>query len=330
MVKKRRPKGEGSIYQEGDHWVGEIKLNGVRRRVRGKSRVEVSKKLRALTPSSGVKLSDWIDRCVEASNRDVKPRSMEVIRRDSVELRVELGSRHVDKISVSDVDRAYTRILSRCGTYKACRAAKTLCKLLKRAMEFGIVVRNVAKLVKIPRHSTKLPQVLTADQVKTLLAVKHRRMPLIALAVLTGMRLGEILALQWSDILPDGIHISTTLYKGKRTETKTASSRRVVPMPRLDLARTSRWVFPSKKGATLCPRTLHKTFKGILRRAGLPSIRFHDLRHTCASLLLSAGHSVRAVASLLGHSDPAITLRTYAHVMPNDTARLVTSLQEMV
>lgn len=80
-------------------------------------------------------------------------------------------------------------------------------------------------------------------------------------------------------------------------------------------------VFCSADGNYLFKSNTRKTFAGLIRRAGVPTIRFHDLRHTSVSLLLSHGINVKILSKRIGHSDIAITLRTYAHLMPDDEAK---------
>ena len=121
------------------------------------------------------------------------------------------------------------------------------------------------------------------------------------------------------------------------TETKTDRSRRTIALPpplvnalrahrvqQLEerLAASTRWrndgfVFASRVGSGLEPRNLHRAFKAVLVRAGIPDIRFHDLRHSAASLMLAQGVSMRVVMEVLGHSSIGLTANTYSHVRPS-------------
>ncbi len=167
---------------------------------------------------------------------------------------------------------------------------------------------------------------------------------LYVLAVHTGMRQGELLGLKWADVdLKSGrVSIRRTITKsGGRLllgEPKTAKSRRTISLTAgsLNALRAHRkrqleemmqhaglWqdhglVFASEAGTLINPTNLRKRhFASLLKRAGLPAdTRFHDLRHTCATLLLSKGVHPKFVQELLGHANIAITLDTYSHLIP--------------
>ncbi len=158
------------------------------------------------------------------------------------------------------------------------------------------------------------------------------------------MRLGELLALRWEDVdLSAGtIHVRRTLYRltGRWAvgEPKSAAGRRkvVVPGAVLGILREHRrarrearlkagpdWsgefgdlVFATATGRPIHPRNITRALKAILKRAGLPEIRFHDLRHSHATLLLVGGENPRVVQERLGHSQISVTLQTYSHVLP--------------
>jgi integrase len=224
---------------------------------------------------------------------------------------------------------------------------------LKRAMELGHVARNVAKLVDSPK--VRPPEMTWLDSEharKFLEAARGERLEAVySVALSLGLREGEALALRWSDIALDQGQLSVrrTLQRagGERfggdpsrlvfQEPKTERSRRTLRMPE-GLIRTLRrhrarqlqerlaagcaWmendlVFSTGIGTPLEPRSLVKDFKRILKKAALPAtIRFHDLRHSSASLLLAQGVPLRAIMELLGHSTIALTANTYSHVMP--------------
>jgi integrase len=189
-------------------------------------------------------------------------------------------------------------------------------------------------------------QALSADEARKLLeaAGEDRLEALYVLAIHTGMRQGELLALRWQDVdLENAVaSVRRTLTRsgGKVVfaEPKTKKSRRSIRLTpqavealRAHLKRQLRdieilgdryqdqgLVFTTATGAPINPSNLRqRNFAQLLKRAGLPRIRFHDLRHTCATLLLSRGVHPKFVQELLGHATIAITLDTYSHVMPS-------------
>jgi integrase len=187
-------------------------------------------------------------------------------------------------------------------------------------------------------------RVLTDEEVKVFLAAarRSRHYALFALAVATGMRRGELLGLHWPDVDFEAGTVTvrrTLVMVGQEfvlKEPKTKASRRTIAVPAFALdarhahrkkmvARgfADRAVFRNCRGGFIRGyNLLRHSFQPILARAKLPRTRFHDLRHTHATALLSNGHPIKAVSQRLGHSDISITLRVYAHVLPADDARL--------
>lgn len=186
---------------------------------------------------------------------------------------------------------------------------------------------------------------LTQEQAHTLLKeVKaHKLEALLTLAITTGMRRGELLALRWSNVDFDRGQLlvlhSVDFIAGHgyvEGKPKTASGKRLVSLPvflaemlkkhhiqQLELRTTvTDWedrdlVFPNLKGGYLHPTHMAESFRELLKEAGLPPMRFHDLRHSAATILLARGVNIKVVSELLGHSDIVITLRTYGHLLPS-------------
>lgn len=148
----------------------------------------------------------------------------------------------------------------------------------------------------------------------------------------TGLRQGELLGLQWADIDWNSrqLHVRRAWREGAFVEPKTATSYRRVDLPAFLVLALKTWrlqcpkgehdlVFPNGAGNPEShANLLQRGFYPALRRAGLRKIRFHDLRHTFASLLLSNGEDVVRVSRLLGHPSPNITLGVYAHMLPKE------------
>ena len=242
---------------------------------------------------------------------------------------------------------------------RTCQHARAILRVaLAQAMKWGYVSRNVAALVDSPRvvHAEIKP--LTPDQARALLAVaaEHRLGALITVAVALGLRQGEILGLRWDDVdLEAGaLSVRHALFTPKGggwqlVPPKSERSKRTVNMPELvsvglrahrlrqreaRLLAGSRWqehgfVFTTKHGTPLDAWAAIRAFKGLLKAAGLPNVRFHDLRHTSATLLLAQGVDPRTIMETLGHSQISLTLNTYSHVLPSlkkDAAERMNSL----
>ena len=213
-------------------------------------------------------------------------------------------------------------------------------------MADGLIPRNAADAVKPPQVSKEEIRPLTAEQVKILFesARGDRLEALYVLAITTGLRQGELLGLKWGDV---DLEAATLQVRRTRTTAKggpvlaapkTKGSRRTVRLSETalqalrghlerqldeidragDLYQENGLIFASEIGEPLDRRYITtQRFKPFLKRAGLPQIRFHDLRHTCATLLLSKNVNPKVVSEMLGHASIAITLDTYSHVLPD-------------
>jgi integrase len=223
----------------------------------------------------------------------------------------------------------------------------TLHKALLQAVADGLIPRNAAD-VKAPRPAPEEMHPLSEAEARTLLNAARetgdRFEALYVLAITTGLRRGELLGLRWddADLARGTLRVGRALVReGGRYvvgETKTKRGRRRVNLtPRTVAALKAHrkrqleqrvrlaslyedhgLIFASEKGTPLNPENLVKrSFKPLLQRAGLPEIRFHDLRHTCATLLLGRSVHPKIVQELLGHATIAMTLDTYSHYLPS-------------
>jgi len=234
----------------------------------------------------------------------------------------------------------------------------TLHKALKQAVADDLIPRNVTEAVKAPRPVVKEMQPLSPDQARALLeAARGEKLEALhVLALTTRLRQGEFLGLKWDDIdLQTGTpHIRRTLSTAMGegfsfNPPKTAKSQRSIKVPKVALQALRRhrvvqleermkagdlWkdhdlVFTTGVGTPISRADLiTRSFKPLLLGAGLPDIRFHDLSHTCATLLLGKGVHVKLVQELLGHSTIAITLDTYSHVLPGMVDSLADTMDE--
>jgi len=219
-------------------------------------------------------------------------------------------------------------------------------KGLENALRWGLVSRNVCDVVSPPRQIHHEIQPLTIEQAKRLLekARGHRLEALLTLAITGGIRRGELIGLRWQEVSFEEhslyIHHTVDRISGKgyvESEPKTARSRRKIMLPSfvVELLKQHRvyqeevrlkagaaWqendlVFCNRHGGYLHPTHLYEMFQQLLEDAGLPHRRFHDLRHGAATILMAMGIHVKVVQELLGHSNAALTLNVYGHVLPS-------------
>ncbi len=334
-------------------WQARYHANGKRRYIYGKTKSEVARRLndalhdarRGLVwDDGGTTLSEHVADWLDASRSSVRARTWEryeqVCRNHIVP---ELGHLRLSNLTPAAVRDLYRKKLGVLSPRSVLYVHVTLRKVLQQALRWNLVPRNVADLVDPPRIVKEEVTPLTEDQVKTLFKTVEGS-PLEALyvlAVTTGLRKGELLALKWSDVdLDSGLlrvqrSLSLTKDGPVMVPPKTAKGRRSVRLSgvarealrkhrlRQDRLRAS-WpedlglVFPNDAGEPRRSRNvINGCFARVKKKGNLPDVRFHDLRHTCATLLLTKGIHPKIVQEMLGHSTIAITLDTYSHVLPN-------------
>lgn len=201
---------------------------------------------------------------------------------------------------------------------------------------------NVTEAVTVHRVSKKEITPLSPSQVKVFLkAIRGDRLEtMFVMAVTTGMRQGELLALKWEDLDLDGrkiIFSPPKTAKGRRSVGLTGPSVECLRKHRaLQNREKASWtgdlglVFPNTDGAPRSSRGyLTEILRSILKENGLPSIRFHDLRHTCATLLLSKNVHPKLVQEMLGHATISITLDTYSHFLPSMMRGAISAMEDL-
>ncbi len=355
----RRPEG-GITRRKDGTYQGSIQVEGQRRFVYGRTRQEVLRKLaelrrqaeeagRLADPGKRT-VADLLDVWLEISAPHLKTRTLADYRKTCERyILPAIGQVRLDKLDPAKIQRLLTR-LEKAGKHRTAQQVYLrLHQALKLAERWGWVPRSVCDLVDPPRHRPARRAVWTHEQLARFLegTQGHRLYPLFLLALATGARLGELLALRWQDIdLQAGtarIERSVQRVAGRWvfSEPKTASGVRTVTLPAMVIDELKRckaaqlqageWrgpdglVFPGKDGGPMHQSTVQHAMRRLCAELGLPEMSPHGLKHLQASLLLSAGLPVPAVARRLGHSTPAVTMGVYAHALGGDdtAARLI-------
>lgn len=258
-----------------------------------------------------------------------------------------LGHVKLQKLTAQMVQSFYAKKLRDGATASRVKNIHaTLHTALEHARRIKLVSMNVCADVQVPQREKPKQQPLTPKQARLLLQKvrEHQLEGLLTLALTTGMREGELLGLRWSDVdLETGLlRIVRTLtyvtgYGCVEGEPKTAKGKRNIILPQfaIDVLKRHRavqlekrlkigaaWVdrdlvFPDNDGDFLISSTLLGRFYKLLKEIGLPRIRFHDLRHSAATLFLSMGVPMKVIQELLGHSSITITADIYSHVLPS-------------
>ena len=256
-----------------------------------------------------------------------------------------IGSIPLDKLTTIQIQRFYKHLLDggRVDRIEAKKKPKGLAPKTVRnihqmigsaynlAMEQRLVTKNPTQGCALPKVEHKEMKTLTADQLSAFFqeARDSGVYELYYLDLATGLRRGELLGLKWTDIDLDRgvlkIQRAISRQNGKVVEAplKTKNAYRTLPlsadaidvlMQQRRKTGNSEWVFPSPTGGPMSPDSVLHMLQRVLKRAGLPRIRFHDLRHTFATMALQNGVDVKTVSSMLGHYSAGFTLDTYAHV----------------
>ena len=348
---KRRSKGEGSIYFNDriDRWVAQVTFpNGQRKSKSSKSQKEVrdwlidqrTKLLDGLyITDDQITLGRFLERYMEdVAIYSLRPRTYERylgIIKNHIE--PDIGRIKLHALRPDQVQTFYTKKLNEGLSKHTVRYIHAvLHKALNQAFRWSLVIRNVADLVEKPRLERKAISTWSADEVNRFLDAvsEHRWYPIYTLAVYTGMRQGEILGLHREDVdLGNGIiNVKHQLSVIRRqglviTEPKSEKARRPITISAsvIDIIKHHLGLidkgpgllFTTSTGNPISPRNVLRHFKTVIEQTGLPEIRFHDLRHTHATLLLAAGVHPKVVQERLGHSQISLTLDTYSHVIPS-------------
>ena len=218
---------------------------------------------------------------------------------------------------------------------------------LKTAHLLGLTKEYTADKLKRPKLKEKPVECFTLSEQKqieqAILNGKKDKLYGIILCLYSGLRIGELIALQWSDIdLTKGIlTISKSCHDGKDgliiDEPKTATSRRIIPLPKQLLPilrsvkkRSDSPSVVSANGSTVSVRSYQRSFELLLKKLKIPHKGFHSLRHTFATRALECGMDVKTLSEILGHKNPTITLNRYAHSLMEHKTDMMNKLGKLL
>jgi len=364
----------GTVYRRDDRkkpWVAHVSWHEGDRRRQSKRSYSTKKEAQAalaetidshrrqdFVAPTALRVRDFVETWINALETQGRKVSTIAGYRQTMKLYVlpRLGSRKLQDLRATDLDDLYAELL-RSGDVKGRPLSMStvhhvhtaIGKLLHDAERKGLVVRNVARLADAPsmaaaRDRAPDMNVWTPDELSRFLRYveNYRAGALIHLAVMTGMRRGELVALQWDavDLRRSTVKVRSAATYLDGVETidvpKTKRSRRTIDLDQrtvsvikrhratqreelFELGVTSSTddrVFANEIGEPMRPHSVGQAFNRLVESSGIPRIRLHDLRHTHASHLLAAGVNAKVVSERLGHASVSFTLDTYGHVMP--------------
>lgn len=353
-TRKLEPTSSPGIYRRGGGYVVRFRDLSGRQRQRAARTLAEARRLRSeLTadvargeyrPDTRITFAAYAERWAESytgrTATALRPETLREYRRDLAVAVDHFGRRLLAELTAADV-REYARALAAQGHRPATvrRKMAPVKALLATAVEDGLLRANPAAGVRIATPAVveddeERARALTREELVRLVGEVPEgwRRLLVRLLAETGLRQSEGLGLRWRDFDKDGrrLLVRQRARDGVVGAPKSGRGRREVPIsPALarELAAhrlASPWsddahhVFSSAVGGPILGRNLYRWFKPAAERAGVGWAGFHALRHTAASAWLRAGVSIAQVSRLLGHSDPAFTLRVYVHVLPSD------------
>ena len=378
MTARTRGQGEGTIYQRKDgRWHGQVSLgNGKRRSVYTKTAAECRTKVAEIRASlsQGIQLpkrmtiTELVTLWLDAKKSTVRHTTFTgysfTIRKHVLP---NIGHIKIASVTPSDFEQMY----STCSKTISPKSIRNLHAAMKQAFDWAVrrdwITRNPAALIAatdLPKVVRKPPTVITPTEARKLIdtAVGTKGEALIALAVTSGARVGELMGITWDRVslgdanTPATLRIDRALQyvdgEAVLAEPKTPAGRRTLvltptasaPLRKLRLEQNKlavssgkAWtnpldlVFVTETGQPLNRRqVLKQYFRPLLIKAGLPPMmKFHTLRHAAASLLIADGVPIPLVSSMLGHSTPAFTMAIYSHAIPN-SEHIVASAMESI
>lgn len=298
-------------------------------------------------------LEDWLENYVRPT---VKPRTYDryavVVRQH---IAADLGRLDMEELTPLALQQFLTGLLRggnrRTGAGLSGSSVNTVISVLRASLgaarSLGLTGSVAADGLKRPRLAARKVECFTAAEQKkieqSVLGGKKDKLLGIVLCLYSGLRVGELIALQWSDIDFAGgtLSVSRSCHDGKYgliiDEPKTADSRRLIPLPKQLLpllkALKKHSISPyvvSEDGGPMCVRSYQRSFELLLKKLKLPHRGFHSLRHTFATRALECGMDVRTLAEILGHSNPTVTLNRYAHSLMEHKTEMMNRLGKLL
>ena len=301
-----------------------------------------------LTEDSRMTLGEWLDLWLEEyAAATVRPTTLTGYRRYANHyVKPYLGDKRISQITVNDIQKLYLKLKDEGRIHEhperghqlaggtICRIHAMLHRAMKDAVQANVIPSNPTEGTVVPKADYKPKQILNDEQLERFMdAIRQDAVwyDFFYTELTTGLRRGEICGLQWQDFDAENgtLKISRTLRcptvnEYTTGETKTGKGMRTIVLPKstADILRArqetalTEWIFPNpvRPELPIAPQTAYGHLKTILKKAGLPNIRFHDLRHTFATHTLTSGVDAKTLSGILGHTKASFTLDTYTHV----------------
>ena len=295
-----------------------------------------------LTEDSSMTLGEWLDQWLNDIAGTIRPATL-IRYRGTVEnhIRPKLGNKIISQVTPKDIQRLYDKLAQSGNLHTGAGLSGgtiygihgMLHEALQAAQQTHLIASNPTEQVTVPKFTYGSKQILTEEQLDVFMKVIAEDeiwYDFFYAELTTGLRRGEICGLKWEDFdeVAGTLKVCRTVYRKEgggliAGDTKTYAGTRKIVLPASTVqvlherkkSALTEWIFPNplRPEQPANPDTAYSHLKSLLKRAGLPSIRFHDLRHTFATHALASGVDVKTLSGILGHTRAAFTLDTYTH-----------------
>ncbi|MGW4620629.1 tyrosine-type recombinase/integrase [Streptomyces sp. NPDC004592] len=311
-------------------------------------------------PTRSAKLSEWLPYWLENVIKPRRKRTTYAKYEFHVRLYLVpmLGTKKLESLSVADVRRFLARLEQQTTAATAKETHKVLRTALSAACREELIARNVVTLVDAPRVESRSLDPWSLDETLDFLTAARTDplYPAFVLSIALGLRRGEVIGLRWQDVDLDKREVRVRKQRQRvggeayEDDPKGRRRRQVPPLPAMCVAplryqrmrqaamreragdrwEDSDYVFTTRTGRPIEPRNVYRSFTRVAGNAGLRVIRLHDARHGCATLLTAAGVAPRVVMEILGHSQIAVTVNVYAHVVQDTQREAVSHMDRLL
>ena len=302
------------------------------------------------TAPTNIKVSEFLNQWLDGYKTSVSPSTARSYQVNINHINKYIGSKQLQRLMPMDIENAYKELSQTLNGTSILYIHRTLSRAFKQAEKQKLITRNVFTLVETPKkNKDNVSSFIHPDDLhKYLKAFEGDYLyPAVCLAVFAGLRRGEILGLQWSDIKNGNLIIRNNMsYDGLRPPK--SGKTRIVPIsaPIEKILKTQKnwqrenkekmwskyfrsdFVITRKDGTLIDPKLLSRRFGEVQKRYNLDPVRFHDLRHTAASLMILEGVPLKTVSDILGHRSISITADIYGHVLEEQKQNAVDKLEK--
>ena len=304
---------------------------------------------------SKIRVSEYLMQWIDEHQANLAPSTAQRYKELIIRANAKIGGKHLQRLNPGEIQSMYTALGMELSGTTLLQMHRILSRSFKDAVRKQLVEKNPCNYVDAPRKAKFQAKIVPPDEVQEYLTLfkDHYIYPAVCLALFCGLRRSEILALRWSDIdLKEGmVHVNHSIYwdkEGYHLQPPKSKQKRTVPITQgmIAILRTQRrlqkerlamlwhkydrseFVVTYDNGNLLRPHSLSERYKEIISKTKYAGIRFHDLRHTAASLMLLEGEDLKTVSELLGHSSIKITADIYTHIVKDQKRKAVSRLDK--